>query len=79
LEKDGDNAALLAFAEVALGEKHQFSTANFQSAMLGLTAYKANDPVVFSVTGAYRFNKTRKDGSTAFRPGNITVLSPAVI
>jgi len=56
LKKDDDTPAVLAFAEVALQEKHRVSSASFKSAVLGATTYKAIDPVVFSLTGAYRFN-----------------------
>ena len=76
--KDGDGPAVLGFAEIALREKHRRSSASFKSAMLGITTYKAIDPIVFSLTTAYRFNQTRQDGAQDYRPGNLLLLNPSV-
>lgn len=78
LKKDDDTPAVLAFAEVALQEKHRVSSASFKSAVLGATTYKAIDPVVFSLTGAYRFNQSRQDGAQRYQPGNQLLLNPSV-
>jgi len=75
---DDDTPALLGFAEVALREKHRTNSASFQSAMLGFITYKAIDPVVFSLTAAYRFSRSRKDGGMNYRPGNLLMLNPSV-
>jgi hypothetical protein len=77
-KKDDDTPALLGFAEVALAERHRQRTAHFKSALLGVTTYQAIDPIVFSLTGAYRFNQTRRDGPQDYRPGNLLLLNPAV-
>lgn len=77
-KKDGDTPALLGFAEVALREKHEFSSSSFRSAMFGITTYKAIDPIVFSITAAYRFNQNRKDGAVDYKPGNNIYLNPSV-
>lgn len=45
--KDEELPGVLGFAEVALAEKHRESSSFLQSALIGLTAYKAIDPVVF--------------------------------
>jgi len=74
---DDDTPALLGFAEVALREKHRTNSASFQSTVLGFTTYKAIDPVVFSLTAAYRFNRSRKDGGMNYRPGNLLILNPS--
>ena len=58
-KNDDDIPALLGFAEVALREKHRESRSSFKSAMLGLTTYRAIDPVVLSLTAAYRMNRRR--------------------
>ncbi len=46
--------------------------------MLGLTTYKAIDPIVLSLTAGYRFNQTRKDGNNDYTPGNLLLLNPSV-
>lgn len=77
-KQDDDSPAVLGFGEIALREKHRRSSASFKSAMLGITTYKAIDPIVFSLTAAYRFNQTRRDGPQDYRPGNLLLLNPAV-
>jgi len=46
--------------------------------MLGLTTYKAIDPVVFSLTTAYQMGKSRNDGDFSYKPGNLWFVSPSV-
>lgn len=77
-KKDDDTPALLGFIEVALREKHTKSSSDFKSALVGLTTYKAIDPVVFSFTTAYRFNQSRKDGELDYKPGNLLLLNPSI-
>ena len=77
-KKDDDTPALLGFAEIALREKHEKSSSSFKSALVGLTTYKAIDPVVFSLTTAYRFNQSRKDGEANYKPGNLFLLNPSI-
>jgi hypothetical protein len=68
----------LGFAEVALREKQQHNSAALKSAMLGITTYKAIDPVVFSLTTAFQMGKSRKDGNLSYKPGNLWFASPSV-
>lgn len=75
---DDDMPALLGFSEIAVREKHSESNASFKSAMVGLTTYKAIDPIVFSLTAAYRLNRTRTNGDAGYRPGNLLLLHPSV-
>lgn len=77
-KKDDDTPAVLGFAEIALHEQHEKSSNAFKSALLGLTTYKAIDPVVFSLTAAYRANQSRPDGDTDYRPGNLLLLNPSI-
>ena len=77
-KKDDDTPALLGFAEIALREKHEKSSSSFKSALVGLTTYKAIDPVVFSLTTAYRFNQSRQDGDKTYKPGNLLLLNPSI-
>lgn len=75
---DDDTPAVLGFVEVALREKHRESSRFFKSALLGITTYTAIDPVVFSLTSAYRFNQSRRDGNIGYQPGNLFLLNPSV-
>lgn len=77
-KKDDNTPALLGFAEIALREKHEESSSSFKSALVGLTTYKALDPVVFSLTTAYRVNQSRKDGEANYMPGNLLLLNPSI-
>nr|VFK41567.1 MAG: Putative MetA-pathway of phenol degradation [Candidatus Kentron sp. TC] len=76
-KEDDDTPALLGFAEVALYEKYQ-SSSSFKSYLFGLTTYKAIDPVVFSLTAAYRFNQSRENGDKDYKPGNMLLLNPSI-
>lgn len=77
-KKEDTTPALLGFAEVALREKHRIDSASFKSATLGFTTYQAIDPVVLSLTAAYRFNRTRQDGDQRYQPSDLLLLNPAV-
>ena len=77
-KQDGDTPAVLGFAEIALREKLRKTSSSFKSTLIGLTAYKAIDPVVLSVTGAFRFNRSRRDGEADYRPGNLFLLNPSI-
>jgi hypothetical protein len=77
-KKDNDTPALLGFAEFALREKHEKSSSSLKSALMGITTYKAIDPVVFSFTTAYRFNHSRQDGDISYKPGNLFLLNPSI-
>ena len=78
LRDDDELPALLGFAEVALSERMRNGTKGLRSLQLGFTTYKAIDPVVFSLTGAYRFSRSYGDGSSSVKNGNIFMLSPSV-
>lgn len=75
---DDETPAVLGFAEIALKEKHTRSSSSFHSAMLGFTAHTAIDPIVFSLTTAYRVNQRRKDGEEDYKPGNLLLVNPGV-
>lgn len=77
-KKDDDTPAVLGFLEVALREKHRESSSSFKSALLGVTTYTAMDPVVFSLTAAYRVNQSRKDGAAGYEPGNLLLFNPSI-
>lgn len=77
-KKDDDTPALLGFAEIALREQHEKSNSLFKSALVGITTYKAIDPVVLSLSTAYRVNQSRKDGTASYKPGNLLLLNPSI-
>jgi len=75
---DNDTPALLGFIEAGIYEKHQHDDASLKSWGIGLTTYRAIDPVVLSATFAYRWNQERQDGSVDYKPGNHFVVAPSV-
>ncbi|PIL45131.1 hypothetical protein CR105_10340 [Massilia eurypsychrophila] len=75
---DGYTPALVGFAELALSEKHRSSTSRFKSVMFGATTYKAIDPVVFSLTAAYRYNGSLQEMEQRYEPGNLLLINPCV-
>ena len=77
MKKDNDTPALIGFAELSPYEKHREDAASLKSWMLGMTTYRAIDPIVLSLTASYRFNHTRKDGDDSYNPGNILLINPS--
>ncbi len=77
-KQDNDTPALLGFTEVALREKYTKDSRSLKSWMAGITAYKAIDPIVFSLTAGYRLNQHRQDGNVNLKPGNLLFLNPSV-
>lgn len=75
-KKDDSSPAILGFAETAIIQRYQGGNSKFKSNLLGVTTYTSLDPVVLSVTGAYRINQNRQDTKT--RPGNLLLLNPSV-
>ncbi len=76
--QDNNTPALLGFIESALYEKHQQSSSSGKSWMLGMTIYRAIDPVVLSITSALQWNQKRNDGDVSFQPGSYFLLTPSV-
>jgi hypothetical protein len=76
--RDGKTPALLGFIEGAAYEKYQQGSDSGKSWALGLTTYRAIDPVVLSVTGSFQWNQERDDGEASYEPGNLFFLTPSV-
>lgn len=76
--EEDDHPALLGFAEVALSERMTGVSKSLRSAMLGFTSYKAIDPIVFSVTGAYRLSRSHGHEGDTRKNGNLLMLAPSV-
>jgi len=77
-KNDNETPAVLGFTEIVLFEKPIEKKSSFKSAMMGLTTYKAIDPVVLSLTAAYKFSKERKDKEIKYNPGNVILINPSV-
>ncbi len=77
--KDEKNPALIGFAEGTVYEKSRGKASSGKSWLIGATTYKAIDPVVLSLTAAYRINrsKTLSDGQK-FKAGNYWLINPNI-
>ena len=76
--EEGKTPALLGFVEVALAERFNESHSAAKSWLLGATTYRVIDPVVLSLTAAYRFNQERTDRDQRYKPGNFLMLNPSL-
>lgn len=77
--KDDKKPALIGFVEGTAYEKSRGKASSGKSWLLGATTYKAIDPVVLSLTTAYRFNgsKMLNDGQK-FKAGNYWLVNPNI-
>ncbi|WP_447546441.1 meta-pathway of phenol degradation family protein [Neisseria gonorrhoeae] len=77
--KDGKNPALIAFFESTVYEKSRNKASSGKSWLIGATTYKAIDPIVLSLTAAYRINgsKTLSD-DVKYKAGNYWMLNPNI-
>ena len=76
--EDNDTPAMLGYIEGALLEKRNDSTSSAKSWVVGLSTYRALDPIVLTLSTAYGFNQVRKEGLLDYKPGNYLSLSPSV-
>lgn len=78
---DAETPALLGFAELALAENvvvEGNELVHGKSAMIGLTTYRATDPLVLSLTTGYRHNATRNVGNQRIDPGDLLFINPNI-
>lgn len=77
--KDDKNPALISFLESTVYEKSRNKASSGKSWLIGATTYKAIDPIVLSLTAAYRINgsKTLSDG-IRYKSGNYLLLNPNI-
>lgn len=75
LAKDGNNPLLVGVLETSAIEKVRGKTQHGKSVFLGVNAYKAIDPVVFTLNAGYRFNFHDKNDH---KPGNYFLIRPGV-
>ncbi|MFY2057940.1 hypothetical protein ACOTCB_11915 [Achromobacter xylosoxidans] len=59
-------------------EKTHNTSSQFKSAMIGLAAYKAIDPVVFSMNTALSMSTARGEGENRHTPGSLFLISGSV-
>ncbi|CAB3955955.1 hypothetical protein LMG6001_04184 [Achromobacter insolitus] len=75
---DDDTPGLIGFAEIAVVERNEGNASYLKSAAVGLTAYKALDPVVLSMNVAYRSGGDREVGGVRRKPGSLFMTSGSV-
>jgi hypothetical protein len=66
------------FADVALYEKGTRTSSKFKSYQVGANSYYSIDPLVLSISGAWRNNLEREDGNNAMKSGNSLQINPAI-
>lgn len=76
--KDEKNPALIGFLEGNFYEKLQDNHSSFKSWLIGFTSYRAIDPIVLSMTTAYRVNLKKDIGERKLKTGNYLLLNPSV-
>lgn len=76
--REGESPALLGFAEAAVAERESSGTVHGRAWLLGFTTYRVIDPVVLSLTGAYRINLRRAGDGERRDPGDLLLLNPSV-
>lgn len=78
-KKDDQYPALVGFFETALAERLISDVNSFKSFLVGATAYKTIDPMVLSITSAYRHNVSREDSGHSYKPGSIFMVNPLAV
>lgn len=77
--KDDKNPALIGFVEGNAYEKSRDKASSGKSWLLGATTYKAIDPIVLSLTTAYRFNGSKRlSEGQKFKAGNYWLFNPNI-
>jgi len=79
--KDNKTPALLGFFELALAENVDRKDQEFvfaKSTLVGLTTYRAIDPLVLSLSMGYSYSRTRDVGSNTENPGDFLFINPSV-
>ncbi|BAS68391.1 hypothetical protein [Bathymodiolus septemdierum thioautotrophic gill symbiont] len=76
--EDMGTPALIGSIETTLYEEYTSDNAQFKSYQIGVTTYRAIDPIVLSLTSGYRFNQVRKYDNIDYKPGNFFFISPSV-
>ncbi len=75
---DATGPAIIGFAELAALERGRFDTRAARSGLVGVTVYKAFDPIVLAASTAYRLSVARRDGLDDYDPGEVLTIRPTV-
>ena len=76
--RDDKTPALLGFVEIAIAERRGDQNETLSAFMLGLTTYRAIDPVVLSLTVGWRINNQHETDTATHKPGNMALINPSV-
>jgi len=78
IRDDRQGPGVVGFAEVSVFDRYGGETSSIKSFSTGATFFKAIDPIVFLVTGVYRYNLWRDGDVYSIKPGNVLIISPIV-
>jgi len=78
LKEDDATPGIIVSTEAALWERFGTNVVFLKSFTVGMTAYKAIDPVIFSCDAGYRVGLRRNNGEYDVRPGGLLWVSPSV-
>ncbi len=78
---DNDTPAFLGFVELALAENVASEGRDLvhgKTAMVGITTYRATDPLVLSLTTGYRYSMEREVENQNIDPGDLFFINPSI-
>lgn len=78
---DNETPALLGFIELALAENIASTGRDLvygKAMMLGITTYRAIDPLVLSLTTGYHYSAEREIKSQIINPGDFLYINPSI-
>lgn len=76
--REEGHPAWLGFAELALAEKQNNNTHAAKSALFGFTSYRTTDPLVLSLTAAYRLNRPYASNGATYQSGDSILINPTI-
>lgn len=77
-KEDDATPGIIPSTEAALWERFGTDVVFLKSFIVGMTAYKAIDPIIFSCDAGYRISLQRHNGEHDVRPGGFLWVSPSV-
>jgi len=78
LKEDNATPGIILSTEAALLERFGTNIVFLKSFTVGMTAYKAIDPVIFSCDAGYRVGLRHNNGKHDARPGGLLWVNPSV-
>ncbi len=77
--QENTSPALVAFAELPAYEATSTNSDALKAVLVGFTSYRVTDPIIFSLTSAYKANLKRVlDNGSSYLPSNYFLLSPSI-